>query len=66
MEVNDWVLADVVHLMNLYLVWRYGLDTLDTNLQPGEFHVMDQKLDKCYLTTICIGGQYVPMVVDNQ
>ena len=27
---------------------------------------MDQQLDKCYLTTICIGGQYVTMVVDNQ
>ena len=66
MEVADTMLVDVAYLANLYLVWGYRFDILKANAQAGEFHTMDQQLDKHNLTAICLGGLYVLVAVDKQ
>ena len=56
MELTEYMLVDVAQLVNLYPVQHQRLDKLEANSQTGEFHAMDQQLDKCHLMTICSGG----------
>ena len=42
-EVTDSMLADVVHLVNVYFMPRYRLDENNkANAQTGEFHTLAQ------------------------
>ena len=63
MDTGLTVMEKVAHLANLYPSRKYRVTVLETNAQTGEFHPMDRQLDKRHLTMLCLGGQYVPLLL---
>ena len=66
MDTSLTVMEGMAHLANLYPIRKYGVTVLEPNARTGEFHIMDRQLDKLHLTTLCPGGQYIPLAIDNR
>ena len=66
MDASLTAMEKMVHLGNLYLIQKYEVTVLETNMQTVKFLPMGRYLDKQHHNTVCASNQYVPIAIDSR